>query len=827
MTVQNCPNMGRQLGRVLVLGAAIVLAACGGGSDAPPTAPPPPTAAITAQPTDQSAVAGTSAAFNVTAINATGYQWQRSNDAGASFADVTGATATRYTTAATTPADSGAQYRAVVSSAGGSVTSSAATLTVTAAAVAPAITVQPAPQIITAEQDASFSVTATGTALTYQWQRSMNGGATFTDEAGATAATLTLPAVGVAHNGHFLRVVVSNSLGSVTSTAALLTVNAATATAAFTQHPISQSVIAPQAATFHVAVSGTPPPTLQWQVNAGPGWDDIIGATAASFSTPATALSDNGKRYRVMATNVGATGTALITSNAATLTVGGAATAPALTQHPASITITEGQNAQFTVAASGSPSPAIQWQLSADNGTNWSNIIGATGMVFDVLGAVQANNGRQFRAVATNSAGSVNSNSATLNVNAAAKSWQPALRVGAAIGGDSYEPQVAFDALGNAVAVWQHVGAGGSRFDIWANRYLASSGWGTPQLIESDDSGSADKPRVGVDAAGNAVAVWEQRNPGGADSRVVANTFTAAGGWGAAQTISRAGIEAYAPQVAMSANGTALVAWGGFVGPSQSVLTARYAAGSWSAPTEVGVGAGGYAVATDANGNGLVAFLMFDGTRFNALAAACPGGVCAIAGLIETDNAGDASRISLAMNDSGAAVAVWEQRVGSRYDIWSNRYGPGSGWGAASLIETENILPYATPAYPQVGIDSSGNATAVWTLDTGPFVGIYSNTQTAGANWGTAREIQSRVTSFQFGINGAGNVLGMWQRAGILSANASYVTALSGWSSPVQQVSTTNVGGPPRITLDASGKAMAVWQQLDGGANVVWASVYK
>ena len=188
---QLASTLGRTLHAVIatmmVISAALLLAACGGGkADIPGLASA--AVAITGQPTDQSAVAGSTATFRVTATNATGYQWQRSSSAGAAFTDVAGATAAGHTTAATTAADNGALYRVVVSGAGGSVTSSAATLTVTAAVVAPAITVQPAPQTITAGQDATFSVTATGTALTYQWQHSMNGGTTYTDEAGATAA---------------------------------------------------------------------------------------------------------------------------------------------------------------------------------------------------------------------------------------------------------------------------------------------------------------------------------------------------------------------------------------------------------------------------------------------------------------------------------------------------------------------------------------------------------------------------------------------------------------------------------------------------------------
>jgi len=406
----NTRSFAKYFGTLTLLG---FLAACGGGGSAPPVAPP--AAAITAQPTDQSVVAGTAAIFSVVASNATGYQWQRSTDGGASFTSVSAATNASHTTAASTLLDSGTQYRAVVSGTSNSVTSSAATLTVTAAVVAPSISVQPAGQTITAGQNASFSVTAGGTSISYQWQRSTDDGASFTDLAGASNATLTLTAVALADNARQFRVVVSNSAGSVTSNAALLTVNPALAAPAFTTQPASATVVAPNTATFSAVATGNPSPTLQWQLstNAGGSFADIASATGGSYTTLAT-TGDSGKQYRVIATN----GSGATTSGIATLTVT-APSAPAFTTQPASITITAGQNAPFTVAASGAPTPTLQWQLSTDNGGTWGNITGETGTTYTALNVALANNGRQFRAVVSNSAGVVNSGAAVLTVTAA------------------------------------------------------------------------------------------------------------------------------------------------------------------------------------------------------------------------------------------------------------------------------------------------------------------------------------------------------------------------------------------------------------------------
>ena len=90
-------------------------------------------------------------------------------------------------------------------------------------ATGPAITTQPSSQTVTVGQTATFSVVASGTApLTYQWQ---NGA---TAISGATSANYTTPATTSADNGSQFSVVVSNSLGSITSNSATLTVSATT-----------------------------------------------------------------------------------------------------------------------------------------------------------------------------------------------------------------------------------------------------------------------------------------------------------------------------------------------------------------------------------------------------------------------------------------------------------------------------------------------------------------------------------------------------------------------------------------------------------------------
>lgn len=405
------PRTARPLWLLVLLSLLTWLAAC---SDSPPPAP-----VISVQPSDASAVAGTAATLSVTASGPDiAYQWQLSNDGGTTWANVAGATQASYATPPTTLADSGKRYRVVVSAAGISVNSSAVQLTVTAAVVVPTLTVQPAAQSATAPDPATFSVTASGTSPSYQWQRSTDSGATFTNITGATAASYSTGATATTMSGERFRVVVTNSAGSVTSSAVVLSVNPAPVAAAFTAQPANQSVTAGSAAAFTVVATGTPPPTLQWQrsTDAGSTFNNISGATDPTYNTGLTTLSQNGERYRVLASN--SAGSA--TSSTATLTVNAAPQAPVITTQPTAQSVTAPATATFTAAASGVPTPTWQWQLSTDNAASFANITGATNPSYTTPATVVGDNGKRFRVVATNSAGPATSQAAVLTVTGAA-----------------------------------------------------------------------------------------------------------------------------------------------------------------------------------------------------------------------------------------------------------------------------------------------------------------------------------------------------------------------------------------------------------------------
>jgi len=90
----------------------------------------------------------------------------------------------------------------------------------------PTITQQPADQTAATGQAATFTVAASGTGLTYQWQRAESGTTSFVNISGATSTSYTVTNAQSSDNGDRFRVVVTNTFGSVTSNFATLTVTA-------------------------------------------------------------------------------------------------------------------------------------------------------------------------------------------------------------------------------------------------------------------------------------------------------------------------------------------------------------------------------------------------------------------------------------------------------------------------------------------------------------------------------------------------------------------------------------------------------------------------
>ena len=380
-------------------------------------------------PVDQTVGEGDAATFMVlaTGVPAPVVTWEASSDGGVNWEPVTDGVSGDGLTlslASVVLADSGTQYRAIATNSEGSVTSAAATLTVSLDPLAPTIT-DPVDVTVFDGETAQFMVSASGVpAPVVTWESSIDDGATWvpvSDGVSGDGLTLSLAAVTLGDSGTQFRATATNSEGSVTSAIATLTVSPVLVAPTITG-PVDQTVTEGDSAEFVVTATGVPAPVVTWEssIDDGATWvqvTDGVSGDGLTLSLASVALGDSGTQYRATATNSEGS----VTSAAATLTVNPVLVAPTITG-PVDQTVTEGESADFTVTVTGNPAPTVTWEASSDGGASWVPVtdgVSGDGLTLSLAAVTLGDSGTQYRATATNSEGSVTSEPVTLTVTAA------------------------------------------------------------------------------------------------------------------------------------------------------------------------------------------------------------------------------------------------------------------------------------------------------------------------------------------------------------------------------------------------------------------------
>ncbi len=179
-------------------------------------------------------------------------------------------------------------------------------------------------------------------------------------------------------------------------------------------------------------------------------------------------------------------GTAIQTSVPVNFQVG---TAPVIVTQPTNQTTSAGATTTFTTTATGDPTPTFQWQLSTNGGTTWSNISGATASSYTTPATTASDNGNQYQAIVSNSAGpAVTTNPATLTVlapsttgyrlvaaNGAVSTFGNAGNYGSEAGQPLNAPIVGMAATPDNKGYWM-VGADGGIFTFGDATYYGSEG---------------------------------------------------------------------------------------------------------------------------------------------------------------------------------------------------------------------------------------------------------------------------------------------------------------------------------------------------------------
>jgi len=348
---------------------------------------------ITTQPSNQTVNAGQAALFSINAAGTSplSFQWFKDGAPLTDGVNISGTQTATLTLSNVGGGDAGG-YSVIVSNTYGSVTSIVAALTV----ADPFIITQPVSRSVSSGAIAQFSVVARGTApLTYQW---LKDGVSLSDGGGISGAltpTLTLSNLTPTEAGGY-RAVVANSYGSTASAVARLTVLIGADTPPYIgSQPQSITVHGGDTAAFDATVLGTLPLSFQWTMNGR----NIPGATSNPLIISNVAESDLGV-YAVVVTNAFGT----TNSSNALLSM-----YPTVGSQPQSITVHDGDTAEFDLTVFGTPPLIFQWTL---NGTN---IPGATSNPLIISNVAQSDLG-VYAVVVRNDFGTTTSSNALLSM---------------------------------------------------------------------------------------------------------------------------------------------------------------------------------------------------------------------------------------------------------------------------------------------------------------------------------------------------------------------------------------------------------------------------
>ncbi|HTZ19732.1 MAG TPA: immunoglobulin domain-containing protein [Opitutaceae bacterium] len=284
------------------------------------------------------------------------------------------------------------------------------------------ISVQPVSQTVAAGATATFTVTAGGSPVpnSYTWYRQTGGGGfvSLVPDSGAYSGTataiLTVSSTTLAMSGDQFECVVSNGVG--------VPVVSGTATLTVAQAPVITSVnaytfVVNVAGSFQVVATGTPAPTFSIVSGSLPSSVATLSSSGLLSTTGPSSTTGSPFTFTIRATNAGGTN-----DQSFTLNVSPTPLAPQITTQPLAQSVGLGQNATFTLVATGSPAPTYQWQRLPSGSSTWSALAddttygGTATASLTVTGVTMFMNGDQFQCVVSNANGSVTSTAVPLTI---------------------------------------------------------------------------------------------------------------------------------------------------------------------------------------------------------------------------------------------------------------------------------------------------------------------------------------------------------------------------------------------------------------------------
>ena len=401
------------------------------------------------------------------------------------------------------------------------------------------------------------------------------------------------------------------------------------------------------------------------------------------------------------------------------------------------------------------------------------------------------------------------------------------------VAGQAFEPQVAVDERGNALAVWtQEVGGSPRVFSAFRPR---TGDWSASAQI-SPDAFDASEAHVAVDRSNNAIATWTSDADGASSSDptfIQAALRPAGGSFGAAETISSETGSASKPEAVFDERGNALVAWSRFDGAHTRVEASFHPRNGGFEVAQVLSPPGNDAfeprIAVDESAG--VVWTRTDGTNLRVQGAFRNKG--GRFGAVQTlsEPADDAFEPDIAVDERGNALAVWTRNEGFEFPRVQFAFRPR----VASFAEPQGLSAPAVGAFgPHVATDHRNNSLAVWTADPDPLdpsnpTWVEAAFAPAGGSFGAPERLSDpAANAFQprVAFERDGDAVIAWTGSdsdGTQRVQASFRPAGAGFLGPINLSADGGDAFDPQVSAGAG--AVVVWSRMDGAGLAAEAAV--
>jgi len=277
---------------------------------------------------------------------------------------------------------------------------------------------------------------------------------------------------------------------------------------------------------------------------------------------------------------------------------------------------------------------------------------------------------------------------------------------------EARDAQVAIDPQGNAIVAWLGDDAAGHSIVQASAEQGFGDEWGAPISL-SAPGGDAEEVKLGMDAAGDAFAVW--RRPALSNVQVEESERPAGGSWGSPSVLSPPGVNAIQPELAVDAEGDEAVIWDHFTSTNIAQVTTRRAGGLWSTPHDLTGEAEnvfGQQVGLDAQGD--VTAIWFEtagvATTVRSATETAGTGIWSAATDLSPPDPAEPDP-SLAVDPAGDAVVTWNVGLTGHETIQAAaRKGQDGAWSVPTTISAPGVRSIDT----DTGIGANGGAVALW-----------------------------------------------------------------------------------------------------------------